>query len=236
LAAFLKGRVRTPKNSRVETSCTGDLSAGNGSWPSCKNAGTLDSRNSSSSTAAAWEDRASPAWTTRKTLYFLASLATRQQHLRQSTEVMRETFPDPVLRSLTFTDWETVLTYLGERARTKRVLVILDEFPYLCEAAPELPSTIQRFIAPYLDEYIGHVFEEVARSYMPLYASEELRLLPVLRVGREWGDDFEIDIIAEHADGSWTFGECKWPRGPVGERVIYELQNKWNAYHGSPRS
>ena len=374
----------------------------------------------------------------KKTLYFLASLATRQEHLRQLTEVMRETFPDPVLRSLTFTDWETVLTYLGERARTERLLVILDEFPYLCEAAPELPSAIQRFwdlhgketkiffvlcgsqlgfmerevlgersplygrrtgqlrlrpfhfreaslffpgygprerliaygilggmpaylirfspelslrenllremlqvqgylyeeprfllrmelrdpkvyasilgaiasgctklneisqraglpvqtaskylgvlqelelverevpftarapqrskrgryrlrdnylnfwfrfvqphasmieagqgkvvyerfIAPYLDEYMGHVFEEVARSYMRLYASEELELPPVLRVGREWGDDFEIDLIAEHADGSWTFGECKWTRGPVGERVIYELQNK----------
>ena len=84
----------------------------------------------------------------------------------------------------------------------------------------------ERFIAPYLDEYMGHIFEEVARSYMWLYASEELELPPVLRVGREWGADFKIDVIAEHADGSWTFGECKWTRRPVGERVIRELRNK----------
>jgi len=100
----------------------------------------------------------------KKTLYFLASLATRHEHLRQFTEVMRETFPDPVLQALTFTDWETVLAYLGERARAERLLVVLDEFPYLCEVAPGLPSAIQRFIAPYLDEYMGRVFEEVARS------------------------------------------------------------------------
>lgn len=84
----------------------------------------------------------------------------------------------------------------------------------------------ERFIAPYLDEHMGHVFEGVARSYLQLYASEELGLPPVLRVGREWGADFEIDLVAEHADGSWTFGECKWARRPVGERVLRELRDK----------
>ena len=84
----------------------------------------------------------------------------------------------------------------------------------------------ERFIAPNFDEYMGRVFEEVARSYMRLYASEELGLPLVLRVGREWGADFEIDLIAEHVDGSWTFGECKWTRRPVGERVVRELQAK----------
>ncbi|MCD6541275.1 ATP-binding protein [Candidatus Bipolaricaulota bacterium] len=81
----------------------------------------------------------------KKTLYFLASQVTRQEHLCQFTEIMRETFSDPVLQSLTFTDWEAVLTYLGERAREERLLLILDEFPYLCEAAPGLPSAIRRF-------------------------------------------------------------------------------------------
>jgi len=374
----------------------------------------------------------------KRTLYFLASQVTPQEHLRQLTEVMWETFTDPLLESLTFMDWETIFTYLGEQARKERLLVILDEFPYLCEAAPELPSVIQRFwdlrgkesqvflvlcgsqlgfmerevlgersplygrrtgqlrlrpfdfreaslffpgynprerliaygilggmpayltrfspklslrenllremlqvqgylyeeprfllrielrdpkvyasilgaiasgctklneiaqragitvqaaskylgvlqalelverevpftarapqrskrgryrlrdnylnfwfrfvqphssmieagqgnvvyerfIAPNLDEYMGRVFEEVARSYMQLYASEELELPPVLRVGRAWGRDFEIDLIAEHADGSWTIGECKWVRRSVGERVLHKLQAK----------
>jgi len=38
----------------------------------------------------------------KKTLYFLASQVTRQEHLRQLTEVMRETFREPLLESLTF--------------------------------------------------------------------------------------------------------------------------------------
>jgi len=374
----------------------------------------------------------------KKTVYFLASQVTRQEHLRQLSEVMRETFPDPLLESMTFTTWESFLSYLGERARKERFLMVLDEFPYLCEATPELPSTIQRFwdlhgkesriflvlcgshlgfmerqvlgersplygrrtgqlrlrpfdyreasrffpkysprekliaygivggmpaylvrfspelplrenllremlraqgylyeephfllrmelrdpkvyasilgaiasgctklneiaqragltvqvaskylgvlqelelverevpftaraprrskrgryhlrdnylnfwfrfvqpyssmveagqggyvydrfIAPGLDEYMDHVFEGVARAYMRLYAPEELGMPPVLRVGREWGADFEIDIVTEHTDGSWTFGECKWTRAPVGERVLHQLRAK----------
>lgn len=44
-----------------------------------------------------------------------------------------------------FPDWETALSYLGERARRQRLAVVLDEFPYLTDAEPALPSIIQRF-------------------------------------------------------------------------------------------
>jgi len=371
----------------------------------------------------------------KKALYFLASQVTRQEHLRQFTELLRGAFQDPLLETLTFTDWESALTYLGERAK-ERLLLIFDEFPYLCEASPELPSVLQRFwdlhgresrlflvlcgsqlgfmerevlgeraplygrrtgqlrlrplsfreaarffpnytpreqfiaygilggmpayllrfdpqrsirenllremlqvqgylyeeplfllrmelrdpkvyasllgaiasgctklneiaqraglpvqaaskylavlkelglverevpltarapqrskrgryricdhylnfwfrfiqphaslieagqgelvyerfIEPYLDEYLGLVFEEAAREYLRLYAGSELGLEPVLRVGRHWGAEFELDVVAEHADGSWSFGECKWTRRPVGLPVLHKLR------------
>lgn len=44
-----------------------------------------------------------------------------------------------------FPDWESAFQYLGERARTERLVVVLDEFPYLVAAEPALPSIIQRF-------------------------------------------------------------------------------------------
>ena len=81
----------------------------------------------------------------------------------------------------------------------------------------------QRFIAPELDAYLGHVFEEVCREYVRRYG-EELGEAPVRRVGRHWAGDFDLDIVVEHADGSWSFGECKATRRPVGERVLQELQ------------
>ncbi|MGI8575244.1 MAG: AAA family ATPase [Egibacteraceae bacterium] len=39
--------------------------------------------------------------------------------------------------------WETALGYLLARTREEPLLVVLDEFPYLCEADPSLPSTLQ---------------------------------------------------------------------------------------------
>ena len=39
--------------------------------------------------------------------------------------------------------WDAALGYLLARARREPVLLVLDEFPYLCEADPSLPSTLQ---------------------------------------------------------------------------------------------
>ena len=49
------------------------------------------------------------------------------------------------LSGVSFHDWQGALTLLAERARAERLLVILDEFPYLCKGNPALPSLIQRF-------------------------------------------------------------------------------------------
>lgn len=374
----------------------------------------------------------------KKTLYFLATEVTRKEHLRQFSQIMRTVFHEPILELSPFPTWEAVFNYLGEQARGERLLVILDEFPYLCEAAPELPSLLQKFwdlkgkesrlflvlcgshmgfmerqilsqksplygrrtgqirlqpfdfreaglffpgysaqdqlmaygmlggmpayllrfspkrslrenllqemlqtqgylyeepmfllrmelrdpkvyagvlgaiasgctklneisqrvglsaqvvskyldvlqelglvvrevpftaraprrnkkgryrvvdpylgfwfrfvqpyasliesdkgllvseefIWPHIQEYMGPVFERIAAAYLLRYAAEELGVPPVLRAGREWGGNLEIDVVASHADGSLSFGECKWSRRPVGEKVLRGLLHK----------
>jgi hypothetical protein len=42
-----------------------------------------------------------------------------------------------------FPDWESLLRFLGGRARRAPLLVVLDEFPYLVDSAPALPSILQ---------------------------------------------------------------------------------------------
>lgn len=42
-------------------------------------------------------------------------------------------------------DWEAMLDLVGERARGRRIGVVIDEFPYLVEESPELPSLLQRW-------------------------------------------------------------------------------------------
>src|SRR5262249_35121342 len=47
--------------------------------------------------------------------------------------------------SVDFPDWTAALSFLAERAKGERLVVVLDEFPYLCEANKSVPSQIQKF-------------------------------------------------------------------------------------------
>ncbi len=46
---------------------------------------------------------------------------------------------------LAFTDWDELLAVVAEAAGRRRIGLILDEFPYLVDANPALPSLIQRW-------------------------------------------------------------------------------------------
>ena len=51
-------------------------------------------------------------------------------------------------RGLAFNDWESALIYFAQQAQEERLVLVLDEFQYLCEDNAALPSLIQRFWDP----------------------------------------------------------------------------------------
>nr|WP_246581021.1 ATP-binding protein [Deinococcus aestuarii] len=79
----------------------------------------------------------------RPSVYYQASRLTAADNLalfRQA--VVTALGDDPVLAGLS--TWPALLAYLAEQARTRPGLtVVLDEFPYLADAEPALPSLIQ---------------------------------------------------------------------------------------------
>lgn len=80
--------------------------------------------------------------------YFGATAATEGESLRQFGAALARHSGSPV--PFAFASWDDALTYMFELAVPGRVsqpfLVVIDEFPYLAKAAPELPSIIQREI------------------------------------------------------------------------------------------
>ncbi|MBI4603241.1 MAG: ATP-binding protein [Planctomycetes bacterium] len=60
------------------------------------------------------------------------------------TQVARTLGADPLLDGLS--GWEAILSYVHQAAATRvpGVVAVLDEFPYLCEASPALPSIVQK--------------------------------------------------------------------------------------------
>jgi uncharacterized protein len=60
------------------------------------------------------------------------------------SEIARTIGPDELLAGIA--DWLAVLHYLGRAAESRPgLIVILDEFPYLADADPALPSIVQKF-------------------------------------------------------------------------------------------
>ncbi len=58
---------------------------------------------------------------------------------------MAQGFDDPYLRAAPFPGWQAALDYLAARSHDERLLVIFDEFGYLCEGTPGLDTLLQRW-------------------------------------------------------------------------------------------
>ncbi len=83
-----------------------------------------------------------------KVVYYLASQSTAEVQRREFAERLLEELYEPLA---TVDDlavsWTSLLRYASRRAnelgQNARVAVVLDEFPYLVENSPELPSILQ---------------------------------------------------------------------------------------------
>ncbi len=81
----------------------------------------------------------------RLAVYFLAAQARPKDNLRAFRETLREGLGDELAGSVEFADWSSALAFAADRAAGRRLVVVLDEFPYLCESDKGLPSQLQRF-------------------------------------------------------------------------------------------
>jgi AAA+ ATPase superfamily predicted ATPase len=80
-------------------------------------------------------------------LYYQATRRTEAEQLATLSLAIGDRFDDAALRQgVALPNWERLLGYLAERAAGDRLLVVLDEFPYLVDSAPALPSILQAWL------------------------------------------------------------------------------------------
>lgn len=80
----------------------------------------------------------------RKAIFYQATRQAQADELAAFTR-QAEQVVGPLPPGYAFPDWERALEYLDERAGGERLIVILDEFPYLCESTDGLSSIVQRW-------------------------------------------------------------------------------------------
>ena len=85
-------------------------------------------------------------------------------------------------------------------------------------------------------DYMGHVFEQMCREYLFLYAED----VPILLsdIGQWWGTDpkrkkeVEIDIVGTPAEGmEYLIGSCKYKNEPIGVDEL-ELMKEYAGVFG----
>ncbi|MCH2104395.1 MAG: ATP-binding protein [Planctomycetes bacterium] len=81
----------------------------------------------------------------RRAVCFQAAQVREKDNLRAFRDALADGLKDELVASVEFPDWDAALLYAASRAETERLVLVLDEFPYLCEANKGLPSILQRF-------------------------------------------------------------------------------------------
>ena len=78
-------------------------------------------------------------------LYYQATKKTEREQLSALSRALGEALDDAALQRATLPDWDALLEYVVARAAGKPFVLVLDEFPYLAEATPALPSILQHW-------------------------------------------------------------------------------------------
>lgn len=95
-------------------------------------------------------------------------------------------------------------------------------YPYESFLEVGLNDAVFSRVQPLLQRHVEFIFEKMCRDY----AREHFALeLDAVRVGRQWGAHYEIDIAGvDRANRLVLAGECKWSNLKVGLSVLRELQ------------
>jgi uncharacterized protein len=82
----------------------------------------------------------------RRAVYFLAAQVRERDNLRAFRDALKDGLGgDSLIDGIEFPDWATALGFAAERAGDERLVVVLDEFPYLCDSSKGLTSQVQQF-------------------------------------------------------------------------------------------
>ncbi len=78
-------------------------------------------------------------------VYYMADMRGNEEQLEIISQLLAEHFNDKILFEQPLKNWGLILTYIETKLEAnKRFVFVIDEFPYLVNASPSLPSVIQK--------------------------------------------------------------------------------------------
>jgi AAA+ ATPase superfamily predicted ATPase len=117
----------------------------------------------------------------KPSVYFIGKQAPRDLQIREFLEVAARSLGEPLLASQAASGWREALTAVADHWTSSRKLILaLDEFQWMAESAPELPSLIQELwdrrwrdrkniFLILCGSYVGFMEREVLGKKSPLF-------------------------------------------------------------------
>ena len=104
------------------------------------------------------------------TIFYSAEQSSRKSNLDKFSQQIFTYYGETNLQP--FLDWEKAFSYIEEKQEGKRLIVVLDEFPYLAQQDPSMISVLQHLIDHKL--CFGRLFLILCGSYMGFMEKEVL--------------------------------------------------------------
>ncbi len=106
----------------------------------------------------------------KDSIFFSATESSAKFNLERFSEIVFQHYGETTLAP--FASWENALSYIDARQGDKRLVLVLDEFPYLARKNPALLSELQHLIDHRLQR--GRIFLVLSGSYMGFMEREVL--------------------------------------------------------------
>ncbi len=86
---------------------------------------------------------------------------------------------------------------------------------------------IQRIKERFRPNHVSFVYEDICREWLMYQGLSKMPKMRLIRAGRWWNKDTEIDILGISEDNAhMVFGECKYTAGPVDTDIYWQLREK----------
>ena len=84
-------------------------------------------------------------------VYYLCSKDNEQEQIRHISKRFGELLEDSAVQLNPFSKWDNLFIYLKEKIENKKIVFIIDEFPFLISVNSAIASILQK----YWDEYLS---------------------------------------------------------------------------------
>jgi AAA+ ATPase superfamily predicted ATPase len=187
----------------------------------------------------------------RRTVFFVADMSSRADQLAAFSRVAFDTLGETELEGTALPSWEAALRFVAGRAREAALLLVLDEFSYLCDSDPSLPSVIQRLWDAELQgtrlhlilcgSYVSFMEKEILGAKNPLYGRRTGEWLLAPFGFREARLFFPRRSIEEQVaiygvlGGVPAYLERFDPAGSLEENVVRQILSRGSPLYNEPR-